>query len=90
MNKINEIKNRLAATTPGVWSFSIPQYSLASSPPPKSIQVQTEGGEFYVKNGEIELSREDVEFMAQARQDIAYLLRLVECAAESIPVESAK
>lgn len=85
MNKIAEIKDRLAATTPGIWSFSVPQQTLMFSPPAKSVQVQTENGKFaYVEADGCQLSRADIEFMAHAREDINYLLELIEKVAEAI------
>lgn len=90
MTKIEEIKNRLDATTPGTWSFSLPQQTLLCDPPRNSIQVQTEGGFFYSNGEEMQMSRADIEFMAHAREDVDYLLKLVEKIAEAIPADAVK
>lgn len=90
MTKIEEIKSRLGATTPGRWSFSLPQQTLLCDPPRNSIQVQTEGGFFFSSGEEIQMSRADIEFMANARQDVDYLLKLIGKIAEAASAESFK
>lgn len=103
MAKIEEIKNRLDATTPGVWAFSVPEQSLVFSPPEDSVQVQTglekfgyvqvktEGGEACdFEESHMKISRADIEFMAHAREYVDYLLKLVEKIAEAIPADAVK
>ncbi len=79
--RIGEIKERLQATTPGAWRVWEPGDDYLGDDTPI---VETGGGQYVAQTGYDGLShtvREtmaaDAEFIAHAKEDIAYLLSLV-------------
>ncbi len=79
--RIGEIKERLQATTPGAWRVWEPGDDYLGDDTPI---VETDGGQYVAQTGYDGLShtvREtmaaDAEFIAHAKEDIAYLLSLV-------------
>lgn len=79
--RIREIKERLQATTPGAWRVWEPGDDYLGDDTPI---VETDGGQYVAQTGYDGLShtvREtmaaDAEFIAHAKEDIAYLLSLV-------------
>jgi len=79
--RIREIKERLQATTPGAWRVWEPGDDYLGDDTPI---VETGGGQYVAQTGYDGLShtvREtmaaDAEFIAHAKEDIAYLLSLV-------------
>jgi len=79
--RIGEIKERLQATTPGAWIVWEPGDDYLGDDTPI---VETGGGQYVAQTGYDGLShtvREtmaaDAEFIAHAKEDIAYLLSLV-------------
>lgn len=88
MNRIKEIKDRLGKTTPGFWSFSVPQQSLWCTPNKDATEIRTEKSTIYANTGEIgALSKNDIEFLANARQDIEYLLRVIKNMADALEAD---
>lgn len=80
--RIQEIKERLQATTPGAWKVRIPDGDYFGSDDPT---VETEDGQYIARTGYDGLSytvREtmgaDAEFIAHAKEDIAWLLEQLE------------
>ena len=80
--RIREIKERLQATTPGAWRVWKPNDDYFGDDTPT---VETESGQYIAQTGYDGLSytvREtmsaDAEFIAHAKEDIAYLLEQLE------------
>ena len=72
MSRLDEIRARLAAATPGPWKSWIEGQEGAWGGSPGVMVPATSGGDF------IEAGRpEDAEFIAHAPADIAYLLSLL-------------
>lgn len=76
--RIREIKERLRATTPGVWRVCKTDEDYFGSEDPT---IETENGQYIAQTSYDELSgtvREtmvaDAEFIAHAKEDITYLL----------------
>ena len=79
--RIGALKERLQATTPGAWRVWEPGDDYLGDDTPI---VETDGGQYVAQTGYDGLShtvREtmaaDAEFIAHAKEDIAYLLSLV-------------
>ena len=81
-SRITEIKNRLQATTPGVWRVLQPDEDHFGSDDPT---VETESGQYIAQTSYNGLSNTrrltmhaDAEFIAHAKEDIAFLLQQLE------------
>ena len=79
--RIQEIRERLQATTPGAWRMCEPDADYFGSDDPV---VETENGQYVAQTSYDGLSytvREtttaDAEFIAHAKEDVAYLLSLI-------------
>ena len=75
ISRVEEIKNRLAAATPGKWRF------YKGDPRCFSPEILAGSGEqtIYVVSGSewIHIKDADGEFIAKAKEDIEYLLDLI-------------
>lgn len=80
--RIREIKERLQATTPGAWRVWKPDEDCFGDNDPV---VETESGKYIAQTSYDGLSRtvrdtaiSDAEFIAHAKEDVAYLLEQLE------------
>ena len=95
MSRIEEIKARAEAATPGPWSAADerelwreedpsiePSWCVSQMRPGFEAMSPTEGylGDVFTTAGFFEGTEADARFVAAAREDVPYLLRLVEVA----------
>lgn len=81
-DRIREIKERLRATTPGVWRVVIPDGDYFGADDPT---VETDAGQYIAQTTYDGLSFSardtagaDAEFIAHAKEDVAWLLEQLE------------
>lgn len=87
-NRILEIKERLQATTPGAWRVWKPDEDYFGNDDP---MIETESGQYIAQTSYDNLSstvREtmvaDADFIAHAKEDVAYLLEQLESTSRRI------
>lgn len=89
MNRLNEIKARLKAASPGPWNVG---YNWEQQHPGLFIyeKQSTDCGTIITAGDEAALSKEDAEFIANAPDDIAFLLieinKLIDIVSLAIPI----
>lgn len=82
VQRIHEIKERLQATTPGAWRIWKPDEDHFENDDPI---IETENGQYVAQTSYDNLSNTvrrtmaaDAEFIAHAKEDVAYLLEQLE------------